>query len=56
MKIVMTQSLFQKIRRHKIVLFVIIIVLFILLVILGYTMDPDETWKPAGGERTTASE
>ncbi|NIP28615.1 MAG: hypothetical protein GWN67_28155 [Phycisphaerae bacterium] len=44
----MGKSLFKKIRKHKIIILVIIVVLFILLIILGYTMDPDKTWRPTG--------
>ena len=43
----MARSLFKKIRKHKKIIFVIIVVLFILLIILGYTMNPDKTWRPA---------
>ena len=52
-KNIVAKSLFKKIRKHKTSILVIIVALFILLVILGYTMNPDKTWRPAGGQQET---
>jgi len=49
----MAKSLYNIIRKYRIIIVVTIIVLFILLMILGYTMSPDETWKPSGSEQKT---
>jgi Na+/H+ antiporter NhaC len=55
-KNIVAKSLFKKIRKHKTIIIVIIVVLFILLVILGYTMNPDKTWRSTSREQETRTQ
>jgi len=54
-RILMYKSIFAKIRKYRIIILIALAALFILLIILGYTMNPDKTWKPYTYEHTTQS-
>jgi hypothetical protein len=51
----MAKSFFDKIRKHRIVILIALIIAFLVLLIIGYTMNPDETWRPSVNERETES-
>jgi len=44
-----------KIRKHRMKILIVIIVAFILLLILGYAMNPDKTWGPGVHEQPATS-
>ena len=49
-------KLYYKVRDYIIsIIFIAIIIAFILLIILGYTMNPDKTWGPPDNEQQTES-
>ena len=47
----MTKRLLKAMRKHQRLILIVVIVLFILLVILGFTMSPDQTWRPPAVNR-----
>jgi ABC-type proline/glycine betaine transport system permease subunit len=48
----MAKLFFHKIQEHAWIVIVAIIIAFLLLVILGYRLGPDRTWKPKEQEQT----
>jgi glycerol uptake facilitator-like aquaporin len=51
----MAKSLLYKVRKHRIEILIAIIIAFILLLILGYAINPDRTWGPGVHEQPTTS-
>jgi len=45
------KRLLKAMRKHQRLILIVIILLFILLVILGFTMNPDQTWRPPAADR-----
>jgi hypothetical protein len=52
----MAKSLLNKVRKHRMKILIVIIVAFILLLILGYAIDPDKTWGPGVNEQPAKSQ
>jgi len=51
----MKKYILTKIRKHRIIILIALAIALIILVILGFTMNPDEIWKPSTDEQTTQS-
>jgi hypothetical protein len=51
----MAKSFLYKVRKHRMKILIAIIVAFILLLILGYAINPDKTWGPGVHEPQTKS-
>jgi len=49
----MAKTLLKAMRKHRRVILIIAILAFILLVILGFAMGPDKTWRPSGTDGQT---
>ena len=47
----MAKSFLSKIRKHRTKILIAAIVAFILLVILGFALGPDKTWRPPAQEQ-----
>ena len=41
----MAKSFLSKVRKHRFKILIAVVIAFILLVILGYALGPDKTWK-----------
>jgi hypothetical protein len=48
----MAKSFLSKIRKHRFKLLIAAVIAFILLVILGYALGPDKTWKPPAQQQS----
>ena len=42
----MAKTLLKAMRKHQRLILTIVILVFILLIILGFAMGPDKTWRP----------
>ena len=51
----MAKSFLYKVRKHRMKILIAIIVAFILLLILGYAINPDRTWGPGVHEQPNTS-
>jgi len=51
----MAKSFLYTIRKHRMKILIAIIIAFILLLILGYAINPDRTWGPGVHEQPAAS-
>jgi hypothetical protein len=51
----MAKSFLYKVRKHRMKILIAIIIAFILLLILGYAINPDKTWGPGAHEQPTSS-
>ena len=51
----MAKSFVKKIRKHRMKILIVTIIIFILLVILGFALRPDKTWGPAVNDQQTES-
>jgi len=47
------KSLLNRIRRHRIIIFIVLVAVFIVIIILGATMGPDKTWRAPVQETTS---
>ena len=47
----MVKRLLKAMRKHQRLILIVVIAVFILLVILGFRMDPDKTWRPPAVDR-----
>lgn len=45
--------LYYKVRDHAWIVLIAALIMFVLLVILGYTQNPDKTWGPPDTEQQT---
>jgi len=51
----MAKSLLGKIRKYKYIILIASIAAFILLVILGFALGPDKSWRPPDTEQRSES-
>ncbi len=49
----MAKTLLKAMRKHRRAILIVAILVFILLVILGFAMGPDKTWQPPDTGRQT---
>lgn len=49
----MAKAMMKLLRKHNRLILILAIAMFILLVILGFAMNPDKTWQPPVDDRTT---
>ena len=47
----MAKTLLKVMRKHQRLILIVVILVFTLLVILGFTMGPDKMWQPPAADR-----
>ena len=50
----MAKTFLYKVRKHRMKILIAIIIAFILLLVLGYAINPDKTWGPGAHEQPAA--